>query len=285
MMKVLYIGSKQMGFDGLNILSDFQRSGAIEIVAVVARSDDDKKQWYPSVSKRVRELNLPTHMPASVKDESFLRSIDALKPDIGFCCFYPNLFPESLFRLPKHGIYNMHFAPLPRYRGALPIPYAIINGEHTHGVTIHRIAKGMDSGEIASQVILPLFHDDTGYDLYKRCERFGALLFRETVAQFVNAGGVLPMRKQKSADVISHVRQDMKSLEMQLSWGWEKIHRFVRAFDFPPFDLPFIKMDGKVFRMTVKPERHGLDPNALPFREFRSHKIFLVEKKNVDTAG
>ena len=265
-----------MGVDALNALSDFQKQGFVEIVGVLAREDDDGEFWYKSVSMRARELNLKLFMPKTLKEANFLADIKQLKPDIGFCCFYPKLFPESFFSIPKYGFYNLHFAPLPKYRGALPIPYAIINGEKDHGVTMHKIDKSMDTGEIVSQVIIPIFSDDTGYDLYKRCERAGLILFHEVVQRFVLEKSILPMRKQRG-EIISHFRKDLKSLEVEFSWGMAKIYNFVRAFDFPPFELPYIKLREKKYKLTVQPERHGIDQSGLPYLEHNSKKIFMIE--------
>lgn len=278
MIKIVFIGSKNMGVDALNVLSDFQDQGFIEIVAVVARADDDLEFWYKSVSKRARELDLPLFMPESMGDEAFINDVKRLQPDIGFCCFYPKLFPESFFSIPPYGTFNLHFAPLPRYRGVLPIPFAIINGENEHGVTMHKIDEGMDSGPIVSQSLIPIFPDDTGYDLYKRCEKSGLILFQETVHKFILANGKLPTREQDVEDVISYVKGDLKSLEVDLSWGIERIYNFVRAFDFPPFESPYIQMKEKIYRLMIRPDMHGIDATHLPYVEYKSHKIFLVDE-------
>ena len=275
-MRILFVGSKNMGRAALAALVDFQQQGALEIAAVVARDDDDADHWYASVSRPAREQGLRVLMPTSLTDPAFLEEIRALEPDLGLCCFYPKLFREPFFSIPRHGFVNLHFAPLPRYRGALPIPHAIRNGEREHGVTMHVIDAGMDSGAIVSQVLVPLNADDTGYDLYTRCERAGLVLFHETLQRILDRGALPPTRTQDPDDIIAYRRKDMKSLEVDPAWERQRLYDFVRAFDFPPFDLPFWRRDGSVERLAVRPDRHGLDPGSLEFLEHGRWRIYRI---------
>ena len=85
------------------------------------------------------------------------------------------------------------------------------------------------------------------------------------------------MREQSAEDVISYVRNDLKSLEIELSWGIERIYNFVRAFDFPPFEPPFITTKEKTYKLFIRPEKHGIDTTHLPYLEYKSDRIFIVE--------
>ncbi|MCP4152753.1 MAG: hypothetical protein GY757_33780, partial [bacterium] len=202
------------------------------------------------------------------------------KPDIGLCCFYPRLFEKSFFSIPRCGFYNTHFSPLPKYRGALPIPYAIMNDEKEHGVTIHRITRGMDSGPIVAQAMVPIYPDDTGCDLYARLEKSGAPLFRETVRRFIEAGGKLPLRRQDKTKIISHVRSDFKSMEVDRQWNPKKIYNFVRAFDFPPFPLTYIMINNEKFYLALKPGRHSYAADAWKSKKFGKLELFMMREAN-----
>jgi len=275
-MRVLFVGSKNMGYYALNILYDFQKQGYLDLVGVVSRDDDDKSHWYKSVSKLARELNLKLYMPKKLTGKDFLKEIKSLKPDIGLCCFYPKLFKESFFSIPKNGFLNLHFAPLPRYRGALPIPYAIINEEKEHGVTIHKIDNGMDSGPIIAQKLFPVFNNDTGYQLYTRCEKYGQILFHETVQKIIACNGKIAYRNQVREEVISYTRSDHKSLEIDTKRTNRYIYNYVRAFDFPPFPLPYIFINNKKYFLSTIPEKHGFSKNKIKEKKFGDYSLYLI---------
>lgn len=276
-MRVIYVGSKNMGVEALNLLAGFHAQRLIELRAVVVRADDDRTFWYRSVSKRARELGFKVFLPQKLNESKFISEMASLEADAGFCCFYPKLFPEEFFRLPKLGFYNLHFAPLPRYRGALPIPYAILAGEMEHGVTIHRIETGADTGPILSQVFFPIYSDDTGYELYSRCEKYGINLLQQTMNMFLQMGGNCALRQQDHTLAISHKRSDLASMEVSFSWGRSKVVRFVRAFDFPPFPLPFVMQEGKKWWLSVAPERHGFKETGVRVVDDFGGQLFLID--------
>ena len=271
-----------MGVYGLNILFDFQMKGLLEIVSVIVRNDDDEKFWYQSVSKRARELNVKLLIPSSINDDTFIREVSELNPDIGFCCFYPQLFKKSFFSIPKVGFFNLHFAPLPKYRGALPIPFAIISGESQHGVTIHKINEGIDSGPIVAQSLVEIFPYDTGYDLYKRCEQAGIALFQKTIQRIVFNKGNISMREQNEHEAFCHVRKDLKSLEVMSTWDFNRIYNFVRAFDFPPFELPYMKVGEKQYRLTIRPDRHDIHLHDLTSIGNNEYKVFMIDESHIN---
>jgi len=103
-----------------------------------------------------------------------------LRVDIGFSCFFSEIFRQH--HIDAIGrLVNLHNAPLPRYRGMRPINWALKNGESQHGVTIHEIDTGIDTGPIISQCTFPVFGDDEVIDLYLRAQRFAWELFLATV--------------------------------------------------------------------------------------------------------
>ncbi len=273
-MKVLFVGSKNMGIKGLRILSDLSEQGIAEIVGVIAREDDDEKHWYDSVSRLARKIGLKLLMPDTLKNDDFLNEVKAIKPDIGICCFYPKLFKENFFSIPKHGFLNLHFAPLPRYRGALPIPYAIMNDEKIHGITLHKIDVGMDSGDIVFQELLPIYEKDTGYDLYLRCEKFGEKLLREKLPDIFKTGKLIAY-KQNDGEVISHYRKDLKEKKAILEKGLGYFYNFVRAFDFPHFKPAFFHLNENKYFLTTHPEFYNLK-NNYPYIAYKDYKIYLI---------
>ena len=191
-MKVLFIGSKGMGVLALEELS---RQGA-EIIAVVARWDDPSPdQWYPSVTECGNKLGLPVYNPRNVNHPDFIAQVKALDPDLMFTAFYPRIYKRKLLEIPPQGSINLHFAPLPRYRGSNPGAWAIINGEKQHGVTMRYMDPNVDSGDIVGQRSVDVSDSETGQTLYDKCERKGLELVRETWP-LIESGTVRPTTQQ-----------------------------------------------------------------------------------------
>ena len=278
MLKILFVGSKNMGYSALNTLIYFQSQYLIELIGVIARADDEEKHWYCSVSKLAQKHGLNLFKPDSLTDEGFLHQMQQLDFDLGICCFYPKLFKHSFYSVARQGFINLHFAPLPKYRGALPIPHAIMNDEKEHGVTIHKIDSGMDSGDIVSQKLVPIYSNDTGFDLYSRCEIVGQILFHETLQMMVNSGLIPPSRKQDENAVISYVRKDLKSKEINPNWNFLKLYNFVRALDFPTFELPYVVQNDINISLSTRPERHKDSYNIEPsiYAELNSQIIWRM---------
>jgi len=278
-MKVLFVGSKNIGFKVLKVLFEYQKQGAVEIVGVITRKDDLKSHWYRSVARLAKKLKLPLFLPENINSTDFADIIKKTKPEIGFCCFYTKLFKDPLLNVPKFGFYNLHLSPLPKYRGTIPIQSAIINGEKEHGVTIHKMDLEMDSGDIVSQKLFPIYENDTGYDLYLRCEKHIIPLFHKTLQKFISNNKQLPVKKQDNKQATTYVRSSFKSREVDKNWDIKKKYDFVRAFDiFPPFNLSHMMKDGKKYNLCIYPERHGIDTKGLSIIKYKDKKIYLYPK-------
>ncbi len=275
MLKILFVGSKNMGAENLKVLHELAKKNLLKIEAVIARWDDDEDNWYKSVSKLSKELGYKTYMPENINSREFVAELANIEYDLGICCFYPKLFKKRLINLPKLGFINLHFAPLPMYRGALPIPHAIINGEKMHGVTIHKINQGMDNGEILGQKFFPIFACDTGAELYKRCEYFGTHLFCELIKEIVNIG-TLPISFLQDTDkIISFTKKDNPSMELDIEQRPQKIYNFVRAFDFYPFTPPHLFINNSQYFCYIKPENHGINRADCLVYVTGEHTIYL----------
>ncbi len=238
MKRVLFIGSHGTGVRCLEWMVERQRSvGDFEIVGVVATPNDDESHGWPSVSRAAREHGLPLWMPARINSREFVDEMLGLDADIGFCVFHPQIFKRVL-HVAREGIINLHFAPLPRYRGCLPIVHSIKDGNTVHGVTMHFIDEGIDSGPIVGQVTVPIGPTDTGLDLYRRCEDAGVALFREVFEKAIQ--GRLEPRDQDGSRAIYHFRNELDERRVDMAWDPDALFNYVRAFDFPPYPRPYI---------------------------------------------
>ena len=135
--------------------------------------------------------NLPVLQPEKARDEAFLGELRALAPDLIAVAAFGQILPKSILDLPRFGCLNVHTSLLPKYRGAAPIQWAILNGEAETGVTIMKIAPALDSGDILAQASTPIRPEDDSATLHDRLAQMGAELLVRTIPDYV-AGKLVP---------------------------------------------------------------------------------------------
>jgi UDP-4-amino-4-deoxy-L-arabinose formyltransferase/UDP-glucuronic acid dehydrogenase (UDP-4-keto-hexauronic acid decarboxylating) len=231
---------------GVLALDELVRCKA-DIVGVIARHDDPSEgQWYPSVTKRAETYGLEVFKPQDINDPEFVAQVRAIAPDLLFTAFYSQIYKRRLLEVVGSSI-NLHFAPLPRYRGSYPGAWAIINGESQHGVTLHYMDPGVDSGDIIAQIMVDISPRETGLSLYDKCEKAGLDLLRETWPK-IAAGDVQPTPQDQQA-VLYHDRTYPYGGVINFNWTAQQINNYVRAMTFPPFANPFTFFSGR--KLTV----------------------------------
>jgi len=127
------------------------------------------------------ELGIPVYQPDRVRDEDFLDTFRKISPDMVALVAFGQILPKELINFPKFGCLNVHPSLLPKYRGAAPINWPIINGDRKTGVTIMLMDEGVDSGDILLQEETDIDIDDTFDDLHERLSKMGAELLIRTV--------------------------------------------------------------------------------------------------------
>ena len=143
------------------------------------------------------ERSVPVWHPAKLGDEDFLRDVAALEPDLGVVAAYGRILPETLLRLPRLGMINVHASLLPRWRGAAPVHRAVIAGDTLTGVTIMRMVKALDAGGMFASVSRPIGPDETSVDVEAALAVLGGDLLLEVVDQL--AGGTAVETPQDEA--------------------------------------------------------------------------------------
>lgn len=244
-MSIIYIGSKGMGALALKA---FIEHGA-PLKAVVARWDDPSpNQWYPSVSEIALKHGIKLFKPTNINEPDFVNQITDLQPDWLFTAFYPKIYRRPLLEASRNGSINLHFAPLPRYRGSYPGAWAIINGEKEHGVTMHFMKPGVDNGDIIDQEMVDITFEDTGKSLYEKCERAGLELVKRQLANIIHNS--LKSVPQAESRVLYNDRNFPYGGVISFTWSAQQIYNFVRALTFPPFANPFTFFKGR--KLTIQ---------------------------------
>jgi methionyl-tRNA formyltransferase len=183
----------------------------------------------PSAVKKVAlARNLPVHQPSKARDPQFVNTLRELRPDLIVVVAYGQILPQSILDIPKFTCLNVHTSLLPKYRGAAPIQWALLNGDSETGVTIMRMDAGLDTGDIVSEARTPIADTDNAQTLHDRLARMGAELLVRTIPDYV-AGKIKP-RPQPTAGA-SYARKISKE-DGQIDWSKpaRQIWNQVRAF-------------------------------------------------------
>ena len=181
-MRIVFMGTPEFAVPSLEALV-----GAGHTVCAAFSQPDRPKgrgmKLQPTpVKVCAQSHSIPVHQPQSMRDEEVLALLEELNPDLIVVAAYGRLLPDSVLSLPRLGCINVHSSLLPRYRGAAPINWAVLNGERETGVTIMDMAHELDAGDVISQVRTPIPEEEDADALYHRLARLGGELLVETVA-------------------------------------------------------------------------------------------------------
>lgn len=192
-LRIVFMGTPEFAVPSLRALVE----GGFNVVAVVTTPDKPagrgRRLHESEVKIAARELGLPILQPEKLRDPAFVAALEALRPDLGIVIAF-RMLPEVVWRMPRLGTFNLHASLLPRYRGAAPINWAIINGERETGVTTFLLNHEIDKGAVIGQLRTPIEADDTVGTLYERLMHLGTGLVLETVGQLA-AGTAAPIEQ------------------------------------------------------------------------------------------
>lgn len=139
----------------------------VDVALVVTHQDNPAETiWFASVAELCREHGIPFVTPDSPDTPELLAQMQALQPDFLFSFYYRHMLPVALLAIPKHGAYNMHGSLLPKYRGRVPVNWAVLHGETETGATLHEMVAKPDAGAIVAQVAVPILPDDTAFEVF-----------------------------------------------------------------------------------------------------------------------
>lgn len=183
-MRILFMGTPDFAVPSLNALI----SAGHEICGVFCQPDKpvgrhQNKLQAPPVKECALSHNIPVYQPVKLRDGTALALIQELAPELIVVAAYGRILPQEILDAPKLGCINVHSSLLPKYRGAAPINWAILNGDQETGVTIMHMAAALDAGDIISQVTTPIEPNETAPALTARLAELGGELLVKTVAQ------------------------------------------------------------------------------------------------------
>ena len=191
-LRLVFMGTANLSCTILQTLVD---SEDFDVAAVVTQPDRPKGRQLRLQSSPVKDLalklKLPLLQPERARNEDFLKQLKGIGPDLMAVAAYGQILPQTILELPRFGCLNVHTSLLPKYRGAAPIQWAILNDEPRTGVTIMKMDAGLDTGPILSEAQTDIGSQDTSETLHERLAQMGADLLRQTIPDYV-AGRIQP---------------------------------------------------------------------------------------------
>lgn len=242
-MRIVFMGTPDFAVGSLQALAE---AGKYEIVSVITQPDRPKGRGRQMLMTPVKEYALSqgyeVHQPQRVKTPEFVAQLREMNPDLIVVAAFGQLLSQEILDMPKYGCINVHASLLPKYRGAAPIHYAIMQGEKESGVTIMQMDIGMDTGDMLKKVVVPIGENMTMGELHDELKVKGAELLLEVIED-IAAGKAAPEKQNsEKATYASLLQRSMEKID------WSKsavdIHNLVRGFN--PAPGAFTKLpDGK----------------------------------------
>lgn len=173
-MNIVFMGTPDFAVPCLQKLLD----AGYPVTGVFTQPDKPKGRGYKLVPPPVKELamahDIPVFQPASLRNDEAYELLKNCAPDLIVVVAYGKILPKRVLELPQYGCINVHASLLPRYRGAGPIQWAILNGESETGITTMYMGEGLDTGDMLEQVKTPIGENETADELYTRLSKMGA---------------------------------------------------------------------------------------------------------------
>ncbi|MCJ7552309.1 MAG: methionyl-tRNA formyltransferase [Ignavibacteriaceae bacterium] len=243
-MNIIFMGTPDFSIPSLKILLESKH----RIVAVVTQPDKERgrgqKVSFTAVKEFALNNNLPVLQPEKLKDEKFVADLKQLNADL-FVVVAFRILPKEIFEIPKFGSFNLHGSYLPKYRGAAPIQWALINGDTGTGLTTFKLAEKVDTGNIYLQEKVKINPDDNFESLHDRMSLLGAELVLKTVNLIDSDNFELQQQDDSLASPAPKITKEICKIEWNKSA--EEIHNLVRGLS--PHPAAYFNYNDKVIKI------------------------------------
>ena len=227
-MRVVFMGTPDFAVPTLEALIEKH-----EVVGVVTQPDKRKGRGkamaFSPVKEKALEHEIPVYQPVKVREEAFVQILRELDPEVIVVAAFGQILPESILNMPKYGCINVHASLLPKYRGAAPIQWSVIDGEKETGVTIMYMEKGLDTGDMIEHVVVPIDAKETGESLHDKLAVAGGPLLLDVLAKLENGTAVRTPQNDADSCYAKMLTKDLGKID------WNKdaaaIERLIRGLN------------------------------------------------------
>lgn len=267
-MKIVFMGTPDFAVDALQSIM----AAGHEVVAVVTQPDKPKGRGksiqYNPVKACAIEHKIEVFQPSKIKMNEAVEKLKTYQADIFVVAAFGQILSKEILELPPYGCINIHGSLLPKYRGAAPIQWAVIDGETETGITIMQMDIGLDTGDMLCKVIVPISETETGESLYGKMQKAGGILIVKALEDIQTGDSVREVQDDSKASYAKMLTKSLGEID------WKKpaieIERLVRGLNSWPSAYTFI--GGKTLKIweakVIEEEASG-----------NSGEITLVDKK------
>lgn len=276
-MRLIFMGTPEFSLPSLRRLI----SAGYEIPLVITRPDKPKgrgkKLTPPPVKVEGKKIGLKVIQPNRLKDESFLSLLKKEAPELIVVVAYGKILPPEVFRFPPLGTVNLHPSLLPKYRGAAPINWAIINGERETGVTTILMDEGMDSGDILLSRKVTIGDEETAPELERRLAEEGAKLLISTIEGIRN-GTITPTPQDHSQATFAPM---LTKEEGVIDWRLPARNIVNRIRGLLPWPTAYSFFRGRLMKFL----KGRVFPLSVPLSKRKPGEILIIDRRLIVAAG
>jgi methionyl-tRNA formyltransferase len=231
---------------GVRCLSTMLAHG-VDVPLVVTHEDKPGEViWFDSVAKFAHDHDIPVIAPADANAADVFERVRGAKPDFLFSFYFRQMLKPAILALAPRGAYNMHGSLLPKYRGRVPVNWAVIKGETQSGATLHTMVEKPDAGLIAGQMAVPILPDDTAHDVFAKVTVAAELVLDRCLPQLL--AGTLQLSPQDFTKASYFGGRKPEDGKINWHQSAQAIHNLVRGVA-PPYPGAFAQLDGKLLRV------------------------------------
>ncbi len=244
-MNVVFMGTPDFAVVSLNRLIEAGHNVSAVFTKVDMPRGRKMVMTPPEVKVCALEHGLTVYQPATLKDENVIATIKNLDPDVIVVVAYGKLLPKAVLDIPKYGCINLHGSLLPKYRGAAPIQWTVLNGDKVGGVTTMYMGEGLDTGDIIQKFETEVGENETSGELFRRLAVSGADLLCETIELL--GAGTAPRTPQNEEEATYASMLDKSMCIIDWSKSANEVHNLVRGLN--PWPIALTTLEGK--RMKI----------------------------------
>ena len=244
-MRIIFMGTPDFA---VGTLEEIIKAGH-EVVLVVTQPDKPKGRskalQYPPVKECALLHGIEVFQPTKIRESANYEILKKYNPDIIIVAAFGQILPKSILDLPKYGCVNVHASLLPKYRGAAPIQWSVINGDEITGVTTMRMDEGLDTGDMIAKRQYRIAEDETGGSLFDKLSDIGAKLCVETMEMIENNTAEYTPQNNEEATHTSMINKELGCI----NWGMTatEIERLIRGLN--PWPSAYSRLNGKTFKI------------------------------------
>ena len=261
-MKIVFMGTPEFAVPCLQKIIDEGH----EVLAVVTQPDKPKgrgkKLAMPPVKELALKYNIDVYQPVKAREESFVEKLKEINPELIVVVAFGQILPKSILDIPKFGCVNVHASLLPKYRGAAPLNWVIINGEQKTGVTTMYMDVGLDTGDMILKSEIPLDDEITAGELHDKMMIDGANVLKETIDLI--AQGKAPREKQNDDETCYSPIMDKTLGNIDWNKSAKDIHNLVRGVNpWPSAYTTYENQTMKIWKTKVVDKNSDKAPGTI----------------------